>query len=132
MRGEAAQQPQLSKEQLLAHACASRAAIPPGKGHRRNLLHSSLFPQRLFQPTLTHSALLPSTAWGRKQHLNLIKRLPSPSKRPRSNLCYLVSPSPVDGGGSSSSGVLAGLKGSRMFWKPMETGSLKMSPVGWR
>lgn len=125
--------------------CWSISPEPPGnRGAGETLLPSSLFPKTLFQPTLTHFALLPSMAWGRKQHLDLIKRLPSPKKRPKSNLCYLVSnlcylvsnfcylvsPSPVDRGGSSSSGLAAGLKGSRMLQQSWGTGSLKMGPAG--
>lgn len=124
-----------------AHECASHAGpSPPGPqetGAGQTPLPSSPFPPRLFQPTLTHFALLPSMAWGSKQHLDLIKRLPSPTKRPKSNLCYLVSnlcclvsPSAVDGGGSSNPGAAAGLKGSRMLQQPTRTGSLKMGPAG--
>lgn len=57
-----------------------------------------------------HIALLSSMARGKKEHLDLIKRLLPPQ---RSNLCCLVSPSPVGAGGSSS------LRGSRMLRQPV-------------
>lgn len=46
----------------------------------------------LLQPTLMYFALLPSMAWGRKQHLDLIKKLPSPTKTQEQPLLFGFQP----------------------------------------
>lgn len=84
-------------------------------------LPSSLFPARLFQPTLTHVALLPSTARGRKEHLDLIKRLFPLHRDPGATSAAWFQPLPLgfsfsSGWRSSSAGRSGSPRGLNFAW----------------